>query len=248
MREVETPLGTVRVADDQPTFWDRVAAGEWEPGTLATLRRLLGPGTLFLDLGAWVGPLTLLAARARARVLAVEADPAAFGQLVRNLVVNPDLAAAVTPLLRAVAPGPGLVRLGARRKPGDSMSSVLLAGSAESWDAVAITPDELATHLRPGERLVAKLDIEGGEYDVLPTVARLIDRPGASLLVSLHPAFLAEAGELNPAARALAALAPFAAWDSYAVGRSGPKRAKIGPKALARHETWLLRRPEADPA
>jgi predicted nicotinamide N-methyase len=97
----------IQVDDDQPTFWDRVEAGAWEPGTLLALQPLLGPGVLFLDIGAWVGPLSLFAAGMGARVIAVEADPRAEVQLRRNLAANPDFAHRVTVMARAAAPIPG---------------------------------------------------------------------------------------------------------------------------------------------
>lgn len=231
------------VADDQPTFWDRVEAGRWEPATLAVYDRCVGPGTCVLDLGAWVGPLALYAAALGADVVAVEADPAALEQLRRNLAANPDLAVRITVIDRAVAPAAGSVRLGARRKPGDSMSSALLAGADAAWDAPAVTPPELMASIGPAERLFVKLDIEGGEYALLPALARAIDRPGAQLLVSLHPAILAETGEADPAGRALAALAAFAGWDAVAVGPGSTAAAWPTRETLVAHDAWLLSRP-----
>ena len=49
IRRVSIAGHTVAVDDDKPTFWDRVERGTWEPGTLATLVPLLGPGVTFLD-------------------------------------------------------------------------------------------------------------------------------------------------------------------------------------------------------
>src|SRR3712207_221008 len=94
----------IRVADDQPTFWDRVEAGRWEPETLAAIDRLVDHRTTFLDLGAWVGPTALYAAGIARRVVAAEADPAALDQLRRNLAANPGLAARIEVVPRAVHP------------------------------------------------------------------------------------------------------------------------------------------------
>ena len=100
--EVRIGGRTIRVADEQPTFWERVAGGRWEPGTLAAIDRLVDRRTTFLDLGAWVGPTTLYAAAVARRVIAVEADPAALDQLQRNLAVNPDLAQRIEVVPRAI--------------------------------------------------------------------------------------------------------------------------------------------------
>ncbi len=230
----------IQVADDQPTFWDKVAAGAWEPGTLGAVAAHVGPGTLFVDLGAWVGPLSMYAAALGARVIAVEADPRALDQLRRNLAANPDLAERVTVVPRAVSPDHDPVRLGARRKPGDSMSSVLLHDAATTWSADALTPDELAGMVAEGERLVVKLDIEGGEYALLPTLTDLLSRPDAVLLVSLHPVILAGTGVADTAAAALTALSGLASLDAATVEDHAVVPRAVTREALTRHDVWLF--------
>lgn len=234
----------IQVADDQPTFWDKVAAGAWEPGTLGAVAARVGPGTLFLDLGAWVGPLSLYAAALGARVIAVEADPRALDQLRRNLAANPELAARVTVVPRAVSPDKQPVRLGARRKPGDSMSSVLLSGSANTWGVDAVTPDELAGMVAEGERLLVKLDIEGGEYALLPALTGILSRPDAVILVSLHPVILSGTGVADPAAAAMAAMSGLAGFAAATVEDHAVVARALTPEALSRHDVWLF---EADP-
>jgi FkbM family methyltransferase len=183
----------LRVTPFQKTFWDKVDRGAWERGTLDALDRCVSPGVEVVDIGAWVGPVALYAAaRGAARVIAVEADPEAARDLRANLALNPELAARVTVLERAVAPAPGPVRLGARRKPGDSMSSVLLADEGrDSWTAPGITPAELAALLTPGAPAFVKIDIEGAEYALAPALAPLAARPRTAVLLSFHPQFAA---------------------------------------------------------
>jgi FkbM family methyltransferase len=173
-RIVKVREAVLGVADDQPTFWDKVESGLWEPETLALIEDQITPGTTFLDLGAWVGPTALYAAARGARVIALEADPVALAQLRRNLAVNPVLARRIEVLARAVHATEGRVTFGARRKPGDSMSSVLVAPGAVTWVAEAITPAALAALVGAEERLFIKIDIEG-----------------CRVLLSLHPAILA---------------------------------------------------------
>src|SRR5512134_2015551 len=189
-RNIRLRETVLSVADDQPTFWDKVEGGRWEPETLALIDQQITPGTTFLDLGAWVGPTALYAAARGARVIALEADPVALAQLRRNLAVNPALAQRIEVLARAVHAADGRVTLGARRKPGDSMSSVLIAPGAATWVVDAITPLALAARIGPG-RLFVKLDIEGGEYELLPSMRPLVDRADCQVLVSFHPAILA---------------------------------------------------------
>jgi len=229
----------VRVADDQPTFWDRVAAGRWEPATLAALDRLIEPGVTFLDLGAWVGPTALYAAGVTRRVIAVEADPAALDQLHRNLAVNQDLAGRIEVVPRAVHALEGTVTMGARRKPGDSMSSVLLSAAERSWEAATITPGGLAAMIAGDERLIIKIDIEGAEYQLLPSLRPLLDHAEA-VLISFHPAILAEAvvEPTERARRTRAALAAFAGFRAQALNATSARGASLAPLLVR----WGLRR------
>jgi FkbM family methyltransferase len=214
-RPVKVGTYIIRVADDQPTFWAKVEAGLWEPATLAFIDAQVDETATFLDCGAWVGPTSLYAAFRARRVMAVEADPAALDQLRRNIAANPDLAGKITVVPRALHPTPGVAIMGARRKPGDSMSSLLLAGAERAWRVEAITPQELAAMLPRDGPLVVKIDLEGGEYRLLPHLGPILDR-AAAVHLSLHPAFLLEAVDQDRAtAQALsrAAVAPLKDFD-----------------------------------
>lgn len=246
LRRVRLGDHHIAVSDDQPTFWDRVEAGRWEPGTLATLTPLLQPGVTFVDLGAWVGPLSLLAAAQGASVVALEADPAAQDQFARNLAANPKLAGRIELIPAAISPTPGEVRLGARRKPGDSMSSILLADGASNWRSPAMTPAMLAERLGAPRTLVIKIDIEGAEYGLLPHVGPLLGAEDVSVLVSFHPVILRQSGVEDILPSLEMALSAFAGWRAFRVDDHGSQVGGAAPEALLRqpeHETWLLRRP-----
>ena len=232
----------IYVDDDQPTFWDRVESGAWEVGTIEVLGALLGPGRLFLDVGAWVGPLTLHAAALGAEVVAVEADPAALDGLRRNLAVNPELAARVRVVPGALAPAGGPVRMGARRRPGDSMSSVLLAGRGETWTSPGVTASDLAREFGRDRAALVKIDIEGGEYAVLPTLEPLLARAEA-LLLALHPDILTEAGAADPTGTARSALAILDGWSCARVGMSESVPASSETAAASGPAEWLFTAP-----
>jgi FkbM family methyltransferase len=248
-REVRVGDRRIRVADDQPTFWERVEAGRWEPGTLAVIDRHVDDRSTFLDLGAWVGPTALYAAGVARRVVAVEADPAALDQLHRNLKANPELAQRIEVLPRAIHASEGRVTFGARRKPGDSMSSVLLPDAEHTWQAEAITPRQLADMLAPDERLFIKINVEGGEYALLPCLGPLLDRVDA-VLISFHPKILAAAFGAGEAARqtraALSALSRLRACPVAATGAAAPSLALLLMRWRLRRrlpgEDWLFMR------
>lgn len=243
-RTVKLREAVLCVADDQPTFWDKAESGRWEPETLALIDRQVMPGTIFLDLGAWVGPTALYAAARGARVIALEADPAALAQLRRNLDVNPALARRIEVLACAVHAAEGRVTLGARRKPGDSMSSVLIAPGAATWLADTITPPALAARVGPG-RLFVKLDIEGGEYELLPSMRPLVDRPDCRVLVSFHPGILATVmpDAAQREAATARALEVFSGFVPHALERGGLVARKPDAAAIAAGaapDQWLF--------
>lgn len=183
------------VVDDKPTFWDRAEAGLWETDTLAALEEAVSPGCDVLDIGAWVGPTVLFCGALGAdRIVAVEADPRAIDLLRGNLAANEAIAARVRVVAAAASPDGAPVRLGAARKRGDSMSSALLAGSADVWEAPGITPSDLLAKLEGSGPLVVKIDIEGGEYGFVPALAQALPARCGRLLVAFHPQLLAASG------------------------------------------------------
>ena len=86
------PVGegmVVRTPVQYISFWKSFETNTWEPKLMQVLERFLKPGSLLLDVGAWVGPVTLFAAkRCQARVLAIEPDPVALGFLRENLQLS----------------------------------------------------------------------------------------------------------------------------------------------------------------
>jgi FkbM family methyltransferase len=129
-------------------------------------------------------------------VLAVEADPAALHQLDANIAANPALSPRISVLARAAAPEPGLIRLGPARKPGDSMSSILHGGREGAGEVEAATPSALmaaAAALGDGP-LTVKIDIEGGEYALLPALVAALPERTTTLLCAFHPRILAASG------------------------------------------------------
>lgn len=171
-------------------FWAALADGGFEPATVAVLREHLGPGRTFVDVGAWIGPFTLLAAALGADVVAYEVDPTAAAELRANVDANADLAAHVDVRARAVAArsgpvaldgggvglGNGLTRIRRRRGGADDG-----AATAEADGADVLMADE-----RVARAALVKIDIEGAEFAVVPRLAPWLAAARPALLLSLH--------------------------------------------------------------
>lgn len=178
-------------------FWDSVVAGQWEPHTFTAFRRFASSTCSCIDFGSWIGPTVLYAARFARHVHAIEPDPIAHEELVANIILNPDLQARVTVYSHCIAPGPGPVSLysggmfyNARSQFGDSMSGIVPAPGCTGQpsrivDGIPLA-DFMATNGVTDCRLI-KMDIEGGEYELIPGRWRQLAAFGMpTLFVSFH--------------------------------------------------------------
>ena len=186
---LETDLAGQRFRLDpyHSTFWRKAAAGRWEPETFATLAAHLTPDRDYLDIGAWIGPTVLFEARRARRVEAFEPDPKSAEMLRTNLALNPAEAAKVTVHEKAVWTEAGQRTMGNPNAPGDSMSSLLETGAPHAWTVETVAAASLADLVAPDDKLFIKMDVEGAEYDVLPALAPLFDRPQVAVLIAFHP-------------------------------------------------------------
>ncbi len=166
--------------------------GTYEPELQATLRELIKPGMVAYDVGANIGYVTLLLARAVAetgRVFAFEALPANVERLRANIGLN-GMEARVTVVAGAVTAGQGPVRFlvhasggmgkaagSAGRRADDYLSEVTVAG---------ISLDEFVYTEGNTPPQVIKMDIEGGEVIALPGMRRLLIEARPLMLMELH--------------------------------------------------------------
>jgi FkbM family methyltransferase len=169
------------------SFWRRVAAGRTESGTFAAIERFLDPAGTFIDLGAWIGAMSLFAARIGRRCFAIEPDPLAFAQLSANVALNPDLAPRIVPCNVAIWGRTGPLAFGTASSLGDSQSSAHFTESSQTLPVPALTIEDFVRRHRIRDLSFMKIDIEGGETVVLPAMERFLRAAKPSLYVSLHP-------------------------------------------------------------
>jgi FkbM family methyltransferase len=180
------------VADDEfVPFWRRVVAGDWEPASFHVLDRMLKPGSTLVDIGAWIGPLTLYGAGLADRCHAVEPDPRARDGLLANISRNPGLADRVRVHPVAIGATAGPARLGNITSVvgGDSMSSLLFGTAATSWPVECVTLEEFISGIDPPHLALVKIDIEGAEVEVLGGSRDYIERVHPPLFLSIHGRF-----------------------------------------------------------
>jgi FkbM family methyltransferase len=158
--------------------------GLYDRRELELVREHLRDGD-FVDVGAHVGLYTVAAARATSgRVLAFEPNPAARAQLVGNVRLNACTNVVVVPKAAAAAPGRAQLHVPATPDPSFSSLDAGRFAEGEPVDVEVTTVDaEVEAHgLRPA---VVKVDVEGGELDVVAGMARTLAKHRPTLLVEV---------------------------------------------------------------
>lgn len=171
-------------------FWRKASAGDWEPETFAILDQFLSPENDYLDIGAWIGPTVLYGARKARHVYCFEPDPTAFRHLAWNLDLN-DIRN-VSAFGVALSDQFGVARMASTRgEPGDSTSS-LLHDATHGTDALTIEWDQFEAANDLSAVSLVKMDIEGAEFFVLPTMIQWLKKQRPALLLSTHAPLLNE--------------------------------------------------------
>jgi FkbM family methyltransferase len=175
------------IASQQHVWWaHQVRRRRWEQAIIAELSRAVRPGDAFLDLGAYVGPFSLLASRLvgpEGRVVAFEPDPASRRLLESNLTANGATNVTVVPF--AVGQQGGTVHFVAS---GDSAGRI---GDEGDIEVRQVNLDDYCVQhgLVP---TVMKIDIEGGEAAALDG-SRVV-RGLRELILEIHEPQLREQG------------------------------------------------------
>lgn len=172
-------------------FWGLVVNGGWEPETFAIFERFIDKRHSYIDIGAWIGPTLLFGCQLAGSAYAIEPDPFAYSELDRNVALNMPLANNVRAFNLCIAPKSGKVRFGNRSQGGDSMSSLLFGQENTSWIVDGLTFEDFIERENISDCSFIKIDIEGGEYSILPTMSKYLERQRPSVYLSLHPGFLA---------------------------------------------------------
>jgi len=231
----------LRVDPNHWRFWRKAARGQWEPCTLALLAGQLSADSIFCDVGAWIGPTTLLAARRCRHVYCFEPDPVAYAELLRNLALN--AIGNVTPFQVALAAREGLRTLASfGALPGDSRTSLLADPDAPTAvQALALSWTHWLELARPQPIDFIKIDVEGGEFELLPGMAAYLAERRPSLLLSTHAPWL-PAVERAPKMRALAAALEAYGGCRDEQGRALTLDALAAPEATERFRSFYFSR------
>jgi FkbM family methyltransferase len=172
------------------SFWQLVSDGAWEPDTFAVFRRFIDREHSYVDIGSWVGPTLLYGSKLAKHAYGVEPDPIAFKELKQNLALNAGLSENVNIFNLCIAEASGEVRFGNRAEGGDSTSSLLFSSGKTTWTVKATSFCEFVNQNRIHDCNFIKMDIEGGEFRVLPSMISYLREHRPTFFLSLHPCFI----------------------------------------------------------
>lgn len=154
---------------------------------LSALEHLSKSAALFIDIGAYAGFCSLIAARANPnlKALAYEIVPENFLLLLQNVIAN-DLAQRIDARLRGIGETRGSLKVPKEFRAASLMSSISLGSEFLDGVSIAIEPldDELANASGP---ILIKIDVEGFEDRVLRGGVSVIRRHRPDIICEILP-------------------------------------------------------------
>lgn len=180
----EVDVGGVRMALDRAdaSVSIQIIEGDYEPHVAAILDRLLGPGDVFVDVGANVGYHTFRAASrvgADGRVVAVEANPENARLIAHTIESNGLTNIELVPL--ALAGGRGYVSFGNHvgSNGGFLPDGASTTGSGRGTIVPTVALDDLGVE----HVAVVKIDVEGAEGIVIDGARSTIEQFRPSIVM-----------------------------------------------------------------
>jgi FkbM family methyltransferase len=205
---------------------------------LAWLERLSKNADLFIDIGAYAGICSLIAARSNPRLKAVayEIVPENYLLLVRNIVQN-DLVGRIDARLRGLGEAASAIKLPAGFGGASYMSSISLGSDFATGVSIPVVPLDEDLGL-DAARLLIKIDVEGFEYQVLRGARGLVEKCRPDIICEVLP------GTEESAKRISEMLVPLG-YRWFCFEDDGPEaRDRLEPRTAMRD--WLFTcRPDA---
>ncbi len=144
----------------------------------------------YIDLGAWIGPTVLYGCQKAKFCYAIEPDPVAFKQLKNNVKLNPSLISRISFSNSCVMNSSGITYLTTKGEFGDSCSSTTFKKSSSSIEVPSTTLEQFFHDNSIDDCNFIKIDIEGGEFTVLPNASKFLEEKKPTLHISLHPGMM----------------------------------------------------------
>lgn len=198
---------------DNGFFEDQINNGNWEEDTFDILDKFGNKNNVYIDVGAWIGPTVLYASPNFSKVLCFEPDPVALQHLEDNLALNPEMNN-ISVIKKGLYLNEGEALFGGTWGLGNSESTFLVNfpffyenaeeqlsqrgnKTSRSSNIISVQTTTLEKALEEniitgGEVGLIKIDIEGGEFVVIPAISEFLNEYKPYLYISLHYCYLSD--------------------------------------------------------
>lgn len=144
-------------------FWENIYSSIWESQTFNYILPNLDKNKTFIDIGAWQGPVSLVAQQFSKQCLCFEPDPYAYRYLVENVQANnfkniicENVAVSADPVLKIGAD-----------ELGGGITSFTKSNNSIECNTISIEQIFKKYNLTEDDISVIKIDIEGYECELL---------------------------------------------------------------------------------
>ena len=172
--------------DPNINFWGSVYSG-WESETFEIFDKFLSKDKIFIDIGAWIGTTTMYAARKSKEVYSVEADSISMSFLKDNC--NNNCTNNIHFVHKAVYSKSGeMITFGKNLFLNNSTlnDSTSQIGGIDGYSIESISFLDLVADIDPMEISLIKVDIEGGEENILDDLFKFYNKFGVPMYISFH--------------------------------------------------------------
>lgn len=169
-------------------FWTK-SYPSWEPETFRVFDRFADSTKVMVDIGAWVGPTVLYNAHKYQHVFAVEADRVTLPELEANIELN-KLTEKVTLVKKAIYSELTTIQFGNNQhlngSAANDSTSQIQVGTGGGYAVETITFPKLVEGIDPSTIGLIKVDIEGGEENIIEDLLQYHLDHRVPLYLSFH--------------------------------------------------------------
>jgi FkbM family methyltransferase len=166
-------------------FWQKYQFNKWENNLFRVLDQYLNEDTTFVDIGAWIGPVTLYAAKISKKVISVEPDPVAFKILKEHIDINnlKNVSLDDSALTEKTS---DTILLGSKSF-GNSGTSIYNLENEQ----IKVKAVNFANFIKikdiSNDKIFFKMDIEGAEFEIIKKYNFLFKQLNNNIHITFHP-------------------------------------------------------------
>ena len=177
--------------DNYENFWNITKT--WERDISKFINKNFREDCIFIDIGAWIGPYTLLASSLNMKVYAFEPDPIAFNSLKKNVELNKFKYQPILYNYGLSKEDKKTILYSNSKEFGNSESSLIGYKNEENLKKTEIKTknfneelDEIKKNNQDLKIAMMKIDIEGGEFFIEEDIYNFVKKNDIFCILSYH--------------------------------------------------------------